>query len=495
MNGSPAPEAREPRRRKASPRLLISTAVFGIIFAAIFVNQSLGLNLTIFFLLIYAYAAVNRQSIFAVPFRQEKLLYIFTMPVVLLSLSLFLTSSFIHMFSILAIFAVMIVQYTVLSGNALNRWDEISFIVDLVFTGINRYLFGFVRFVGDGISTLLKGRKKGGALIGVGIGVILLLIVVPLLVGADANVSNMLERFIDSLALGDVFLYVFMFFLGASLIMGPAATALEPECTGPRQALTITKRPIPAVTTGIALTMVAAVYVLFAGVQFGYFFSPQETITSVLGLTSAAYAVRGFGEMMFITCFNFVLIVIAMHSTQQKDGATPPYLKALYVLLVAFNFVILASAHLRMACYVASFGDTVARFVSHSFMLLLVVLNIVMLARIFSERVKLVRCFAAAALIYLCTLAVVNPERYVSGENFSRYEKTGKIDTEYLLSLPGDALADTCDFLIANPELMDAKAREHAQLRLDMFECRDSGWLSYNMADDRAQSKLADLLN
>ncbi len=489
-----APENQGLPKRRINLRLLISAAIFGIIFAAIFVNQELGFNLAVFFLLIYAYAAFNATSIFAVPFRQEKLLYLFTIPVIFLSLSLFVTSSFIHVFSVLAILAVMYVQYTVLSGSALNRWDESGFIVDIVMTGITRFLFGIVRFVGDGFSALFKGRKKAGALAGVGIGIILLLIVVPLLVGADANVSKMLGQFIESLALGDIFLYVFMFVLGASLIMGPASTALEPESTGPRKAVHITKRPIPAVTIGVALTMVAAVYALFAAVQFGYFFAPKETLSSVLGLTSSVYAVRGFGEMMFMTCFNFVLIVIALRFTHQKDGKTPPYLTVLYVLLIAFNFVILASAHLRMACYVASFGDTVARFLSHSFMLLLVVFNVVMLARIFSDKVKLIRLFAAAALIYLCTLTAVNPERYIAGENIQRYERTGKIDVEYLLSLPGDALADMCDFLIGRPELMDKAAREQAELQLENLESKDSGWLSSNLADIRAEAKLKELL-
>ena len=83
------------------------------------------------------------------------------------------------------------------------------------------------------------------------------------LVGADANVSDMLGQFIDSLALGDVFLYVFLFLLSASLITAPAATALESEHTGPRKAFYITQRPIPAISTGIALSMMAVVYVLF----------------------------------------------------------------------------------------------------------------------------------------------------------------------------------------------------------------------------------------
>ena len=60
-----APGIQDKPKRHINKRLLTSSAVFGIIFAAIFVKQGLGLNLTLFFLLIYVYAAVNAKSIFA----------------------------------------------------------------------------------------------------------------------------------------------------------------------------------------------------------------------------------------------------------------------------------------------------------------------------------------------------------------------------------------------------------------------------------------------
>lgn len=498
MNGfvtAPDTAAQEkPQRRVSPPRLLISAAAFGIAFSAMFVNQRLGLNLTIFFLLIYAFMAFNAKQVLAKTFRQERLLYLMAIPVVFLSVSFFVMSSQVLGLNVLAILAVMLVQYTVLSGSALNGWDEGGFIVDLVFTGINRFLFGFPRFMVDGGAALFKGRKKAGVLIGIGAGALLLLIVLPLLVSADAAMSSLLGRFFERLALENVFAYLFMFLLGASLIMAGAATAGEPEYTGLRSAFHVAKRPIPAVTTGVALTMVAAVYVLFAGMQFRYFFAPAETIASVLGLTSSAYAVRGFTEMLTITCLNFALISAALRWTQQAGGETQPYLKALYVLLVVFNFVILASAHIRMEAYVASFGQSVARFMSHSFMLLLAVLNGVMLARIFCGRVKLVRLFAAASLIYLCALTAVGPERYVAAQNISRCVQTGKLDVEYVLSLPGDALADSCEFLIDHPELFDEAAYTQASHAYVQLRDKQGSWMAYNLADERAKEKLSELL-
>lgn len=481
----------QPKRALTPPRLLISAAVFGVLFSALFTNQGLGLNLTIFVFLVYLFAVFNSSYIIKVPFANEPLMYLYTVAVLFLAIWLFVSSSVIHLLSILVILFVMFVQYIVLSGNARNRWDEGGFVVDLLLGGINRVLLGLLRFVGDGLRTLFRGKKKSGVFVGVGIGVVLLLIVVPMLVFADANVSKVLGDFFQQLALGDLFAYVFLFIIGASLIAAPASTALEPEYTGDRKAVYVDKRPIQAVTTAVALSMVAVVYVLFAAVQFGYFFMPEETLASQLGLTSSEYAVRGFGELIFITCLNFVMVMTAIRFTQQKDGRTQSYLKVLYVLLIAFNFVILASSHLRMACYENAFGYSVARFLSHSFMLLLMILNVVMLVRIFSDKVKLVRLFVTAALIYFCVIVGVNPERYVAGANITRYEQTGKIDTEYLFTLSGDALIKTCDFVSAHPEELNHAALSMAEGRVDT---QPQSWQSFNLADSRANERLAELL-
>ena len=112
----------------------------------------------------------------------------------------------------------------------------------------------------------------------------------------------MLSGFLVQIKVGDAYLYAFMFLLGATLITAPVASAKTEELSGLRRVReTVQKRPVQGVTAGIALTMLSVVYVLFAVVQFSYFFMPSLTLKWVLGLTSSAYALRGFGELMLIT--------------------------------------------------------------------------------------------------------------------------------------------------------------------------------------------------
>jgi hypothetical protein len=485
------------------PRLIASASVFGVLFAYLLVNQEPGLNFTLLVMAVYAFAFINRGLFVQRTFRQEWPMYIATIPVIFLSILFFTSDTALNVLSVPVILLVMAAQYVVISGNAVYSWDHPGFFLDLLFGALNRGLMAMGLYSTGLFGALSRGRsqKKAGVLTGVAAGVVLLLIVVPLLLLSEPSISGALQLFLRFLDFGDIFLYLFVFYLGASLITAPIASAKSPGLTGQRKAgERAESRPIPAVTPIIALTMLGIVYVLFAAVQFRYFFLPYETLQTKLGLTSSEYAVRGFGELLVVTCINFAVILAAQRFTALKDGKTPPYLKALLTLLVAFNFVIMASSHLRMQVYEMSFGHTVLRFLSHSFMVLLLVLNAIVLLRIFMPRVKIAKLFMAAALLYFCTATAIGPERYVARRNIGRYEQAAAmgveqdIDMGYLLSLSDSAMPAVCDFAERHPELMTENLRSMAANRLDSLRSRNGGWQSLNTAQLGARQALEKLL-
>ena len=496
---------KRPTRAETPPKLLISAVVFGVLFSWLFVNQEPGLNLAVFVLLVYGFAGYNRALFVRRTFRQEPLIYLFTVPVVFLSVYFFAADTLLNVLSVLVIMLVMFVQYVVISGNALYSWDQPGFFVDLVFAAVNRVIMALGLFLSGVFRRLFKERssRKTGVLIGIGVGFVLLLIIVPILALSDPLVSTLLSGFFVQINIGDAFLYVFMFLLGATLITAPVASAKAEELSGLRRVReNVQKRPVQGVTVGVALTMLSVVYVLFAVVQFSYFFLPYQTLKWVLGLTSSAYAVRGFGELMVVTCINFVVIAVTLRFSALKNGRLPIYLKVLLTLLVVFNFVIMASSHLRMQCYETYFGYTVMRFLPHSFMALLLILNVIMLARIYSDKVKAFRLFAVAALCYFCVIVAVNPERWVTRANVNRYEQAvqtgqaGEIDTEYLLSLSANALPDACTFVEEHPEQLTQGVQDIAKSRLESFYWteKNSGWQSLNISRQQAITSLESLL-
>jgi hypothetical protein len=130
---------------------------------------------------------------------------------------------------------------------------------------------------------------------------------------SDPSVSEKIRSLFANIYLGDVFLYLFLFLVGASAAAAPIATAKRGEYTGRREAQDYAeKQPVQGLTTAVALTMISIVYILFGTVQFSYFFELPATMANTLGLTSSAYAVRGFWELLFVSCLNFVIIAAAL---------------------------------------------------------------------------------------------------------------------------------------------------------------------------------------
>ncbi len=493
----PIPAGRPKEKAQTPGLLLISAAIFGAAFSYLFTNQNMGINVLLFVLLLYGFALFNRKLFMKRTFREEKLITLFSLPVVFLAAYTFIGSTFLNALSLLVILFVMFVQYLVLSGNALYRWYQPMFILDLLFGSINRMLLGAGQFISGTINSVFKkqSENKKGVAAGILIGTVLLILVIPLLLTADPNISEQIRRLFSNIYLGDVFLYVFLFLFGASAVTAPIATAKRSEYTGRREAQDYAeKQPIQGVTAAVALTMISVVYILFGTVQFTYFFEPLNTIADTLNLTSSAYAVRGFGELLFVSCLNFAIIAVSLRFTKKDTGTMNVYLKILYCVLVAFNFVIMASSHMRLQYYEDSFGMTLARFVSHSFMILLVIFNAIILARIFFSKVKLIKFFAIAALIFFCAIVAVNPEAYVVSSNIERYKQGKSIDVAYLFTLSGDAISETCDFVKAHPETFDDGARQAMQKKLQEYgEICNYDWQSQNLAIRNAYIKMHDL--
>jgi ABC-type taurine transport system substrate-binding protein len=75
-----------------------------------------------------------------------------------------------------------------------------------------------------------------------------------------------------------------------------------------------------------------------------------------------------------------------------------------------------------------------------------------------------------------------------------RYQTTGKIDAAYLFSLSGDAVAETCDFIEAHPEVYNDDAKQAIQEAYsDYAHTQKYSWQSLNIADRNALHKLQNL--
>jgi hypothetical protein len=233
------------------------------------------------------------------------------------------------------------------------------------------------------------------------------------------------------------------------------------------------KKPLPHQSVSAALIVVAVVYVFFAAIQFKYLFSNYSTLMQTPGLTSSAYAVRGFGELICITLFNFALLGLSMNYT--KTEGRHVLLKILYLLLVVFNFVILYSSHLRLSLYEYSFGFTVGRFLPHLFLILFALLNAVMLVKVFRPQIRAMKYMLLTFIVFYTCINFLGIDRMVANINISRYyakaQTSVEFDAAHLLTLSDDAMPVVADFItreIGNKDLFTIKKTNDAARELIM---------------------------
>lgn len=280
-----------------------------------------------------------------------------------------------------------------------------------------------------------------------------------------------------------------------------------------------TSRLDPTIMTTVLL-MLNAVYVLFAAVQFSYFFGGVDGLLPP-GVTYAEYARRGFAELVAVTVINFTVLMITMYgvdrprkeaaasltsagpsaavSSQAPDAsaALPErkvyrVLTVLLALLIGCTGVMLASAYLRLSLYEMAYGFTMARVLVHAFMMYLLVLFIAALFKLYNDRLPLMKLYLIVSIGSYALLNYVRLDAVIAANNIDHYEKTGQVDTAYLQSLSFEAVPSLLRLRNSHPEA------EGAQRALEIMKQRlkhrgQRSWTEFNLSEWRARRLLQEV--
>lgn len=440
--------------KEADKRLLWVSAVFGVLFSALFTNQGPGLNFLIFVLSVYAAGALTLKGSIQKGFKENAFAWFLTLPVLLLSLCCFLYSGSLTFLDFLIVPVLLWAQFMLFTRRSAHDWFDIRFAMDFVMSVVMRLIGCCYKFFLHAFYFFFPGKKEksaagGRVIFGVLAGLALLFIILPLLLSADQNMQNELRFFFTFIDFGDVFLYIFFFLFAASLCFGFIWSLKNDKPAYSVKIPASQKKPLPPQSVAAALLVVAIVYIFFAAIQFKYLFSSYSTLMQTPGLTSSAYAVRGFAELIVITLINFAVLGLAMNYTRPEGRQV--FLKLLYLILILFNFVILYSSHLRLSLYEHSFGFTVARFLPHLFLILFALLNIVMLVKIFRPGLRAFKYMLLVFLVFFTCINFIGLDRTVANLNINRYyarqQNAVQLDTSHLLTLSDDAMPAVADFI------------------------------------------------
>ncbi len=260
-------------------------------------------------------------------------------------------------------------------------------------------------FAGDNRSTAKK------VLTGVAVTLPLLLIIIPLLSGADRMFGYYLEMIIGGWNLG---------LLIAHLIVIAVAFALFYSFLwnigfAPKQksAGALTAR-LDTVICCIVLGSVTVVYLLFCAVQFTYLFAGAGLPE---GITYSEYAREGFAQTVAVCAVN-----LCVFGGILGFGNGHRVVTGLLAGLLGLTGVMLFSGFVRLKLYIDAYGLTWLRILSAWFVVYLAAVVILCAVRLLRPALPAVALCALILLGWFTALGYANPnalaERYNSAHNY-----------------------------------------------------------------------------
>lgn len=482
----------ELNNRKNSWVFLIVCFIIGTMAEISFLHGWIGISYPIFILLFY--------SLFLWRFRTKQLSHhrigVFLLVCIwLLALTFTLYTNILFYALNLLLLPILICAHLVLiTTPKWLEWNRLEFL-QLLFKRIGGAIHYDIRCMAV-IRRKIKSRMNESVydslrkiILGILVSVPILFVVINLLGSTDARFADLIGNIPTALLSTNVVESVLRTFAVVvySLFIFGFMQVLGKKNIPIRDSQSIEKKTyIDGVSILPILILLNITYVLYTVIQFQYFFSGSLQA----GFTYAEYARRGFFELMIVTLINLSLIIFVLNFVKQQNKIKW-FIRMLLTFLVLFSIVMLASAFIRLYLYEEVFGFTLARVLPHSFMVFLTVIYGFTLLKIWIERISLIRFFSMTAIVYYTLLNMANVDRFIVDQNLARYEKTARIDIEYLNSLSYTGLDGLITLYEKEPSIhgLEQLLKER---QLEEYSNEES-WQSYNFTKDKVVDRLEKL--
>ena len=185
------------------------------------------------------------------------------------------------------------------------------------------------------------------------------------------------------------------------------------------------------------LSAISVSYVLYLFSQLAYFFSAFKGFLPEGDITYAQYARKGFFDLCVIAVINLLIVFLALLLAKKENGKVCHTIKAIATFISVFTLIIIATAISKMVLYIGTYGMTVLRITTSSFMLFLSIVFISVILRIYINKVNIVKTALITAGVILLLLGTVNVNSVCARYNYESYkaERLEKIDVKGLYEL------------------------------------------------------------
>ena len=381
-----------------------------------------------------------------------------------------------------------------LSGQNRRKSDGVTSLLDVPRTVFKLGLGHFP----ESIHGLRKGVQESGTLgrkgsavgIGVVISIPLLVIVVSLLIRADAAFDGLLQLLPDW-TMGELVISV----LFGTLLAGYFYTRGAALHHAPKNTISAKLgRGVSPLTINTVLVMIGIVYVAYLLSQLAYFSGGFAGILPE-GYTTAEYARRGFFEMAWLCAINLAVMALGV-GLVAKEKAAPRFTRCGGRVWGRVTLVLVASASAKMFLYIASYGLTRLRLLTQVIIFFLGFTTIVVSVWLFVPKLAYMRLVLVAALVIGAAVAWADVDTVVARHNVTGYleGRYTHIDVHYLDSLGNGAVPYIAQLMDDPDPIVSEKAKNAlpnpAQVHWDDF--RDWNYVNYVAEDYVPQNGLID---
>lgn len=264
----------------------------------------------------------------------------------------------------------------------------------------------------------VKNKNVKYIFIGILAAVPLLIIILALLLSADAVFLDLFERILGDIDLSSIILiclmaltvYVLFYSFVRGLITYRMPEKEEKEKSG---------EPVAAITF---TSLIAVIYLIFCAIQVVYLFMGKMELPD--GMTWASYARQGFFQLLFVCLINLVMVLVCLACFKESR-----ILKVILTAISLMTYILIASSAYRMILYILNYYLTFLRlFVLWS----LAVIAILLMGIIISIYRKTFPLFGfCTAVITICyiVLAFAKPDYWVAKYDLAHAGVTYEIES------------------------------------------------------------------
>ncbi len=273
-----------------------------------------------------------------------------------------------------------------------------------------------------------KGKTILYAVISVLVSIPVFMMVLYLLMSADAVFGSMTNRLLDNINFGNVmgifFKIAVMFFGTYGILSYVAKREITEENKEGRKGEPILAIPMAGILTSL--------YLAFSVVQIAGLFLGKMALPE--GYTYAAYAREGFFQLLAVSVLNLVLVLVGMQFFKKSK-----VLNFLLTTMSLCTFIMIASSTMRMVLYIKTYHLTFLRILVLWSLLVLTVLFVGVIINLYRQKFSLFRYSMVVVTICYLGLSFAHPDYWIARFNVAQAETVITPDEAYLRNLSADA--------------------------------------------------------